>query len=142
MITLSVVLIISMTLFIVVDTRFIGLGWVGDAGGLYYISDIYTPNNNVSYEVFFHGVNFTFMHWIDDPFDPEGEPLTAYFLIEFPDNMSEVINILTGSWDLTHGRYTLPLTAETTINRSPIAGVLYHGYMDSPVGWKFIVSVL
>ncbi len=138
MIVLSVTIIISMTWFIISDTRYLGIGWAGN--GLSYISDIYTPNNNVSYEVSFHGVNFTFMHWTY-PYPAVDETYTAYFLIEFADNSSQVLSFFTGSWWLTSGNMILPLTAKATIGTSPIAGVLYHGYLDRPVGWRFFVSM-
>jgi hypothetical protein len=139
MIIFSVIIIISATWYITADTRYLGIGWAGN--GLSYISDIYTPNNNVSYEVSFHGVNFTFMHWIYPRDAPTDGPYTAYFLIEFADNTSQVLSILTGSWWSTYGSLTLPLTAEATVGTSPIAGILYHGYLDRPVGWRFFVSI-
>ncbi|MHA1965103.1 MAG: hypothetical protein ACXACG_15180 [Candidatus Thorarchaeota archaeon] len=141
MIAFSLALIAGLTLYVVADSRFFGIALVGGGAGLVHASDFYTPNNNVSYEVSFHDVNFTFMYWIYPRDAPTDGPYTAYFLIEFKDNSSEVINIQTGSWWLVHGSMTLPLTAKYTVDTSPIAGVLYHGYMDSPVGWRFIVSV-
>ncbi len=142
MIVLSVTIIISMTWFIISDTRYFGIGWAGN--GLSYISDIYTPNNNVSYEVSFHGVNFTFMHWIYPSYGgapPTDQSYTAYFLIQFADNSSQVLSILTGSWWVTSGTVSLPLSAEATVGTSPIAGILFHGYLDRPVGWRFFVSM-
>lgn len=141
MIVFSLAVITGMTLYVVADSKYLGVALVGGNAGLVYVSDFYTPNNNVSYEVFFHDVNFTFMYWIYPRDAPTDGPYTAYFSIEFKDNSSEVINIKTGSWWLTSGWETQPLTTQCTVGTSPIAGVLYHGYMDSPVGWRFIVSI-
>jgi hypothetical protein len=137
----SLTIMISMTLFLIVDSRFLDVGWIDDAGALANISDIYTSNDNISYSVSFHGVNFTFMHWNYPKSNPPDQLYTAYFLIEFVDNSSQVLYILTGSFWLASGSISLPLTAEATVGTSPIAGVLYHGYMDRPVGWRFFVGM-
>jgi len=141
MIVFSLAVISGLILYVVADSRYFGVALVGGEAGLVYASDFYTPNNNVSYEVSFHEVNFTFMYWIYPRDAPTDGPYTAYFLIEFKDNTSEVISILTGSYWTVHGGLSYPLTTRCTIGTSPIAGVLYHGYMDSPVGWRFIVGI-
>jgi hypothetical protein len=141
MIAVSVAVIAGSTLYVIADSRYFGVALVGGNAGWVYASQFYTPNNNVSYEVIFHDVNFTFMYWIYPRDAPTDGPYTVYFLIEFNDGSSEVISIQTGSYWVVHGSIDLPLAAKYTVGTSPIAGVLYHGYMDNPVGWRFIVSI-
>ena len=140
LIAFSICIIVSMTLFLVVDIHYIGVGWVQDHGGLWYVSERCTPNNNVSYIVTFHSVNFTFMYWTY-PGQIQDADYTVYFLIEFADNSSTVLSILTGSSLFATQLSTRPLVSKTTIDTSPIAGVLYHGYLDNPCSWRFIVSL-
>lgn len=128
------------TLHLIVDSRYLGIALVSGSVGLVYVSDFYTPNDNVTYTVSFHGVNFTFMYWID-PLPLVDIDFTVYFLIAFADNSTEEVNIGTGGYWYAIGGATRPINAKTTVDTSPIAGVLYNGYLDSPVGWRFIVSL-
>jgi hypothetical protein len=139
LIALSICITISMTLFLVVDTRYLGIGCVPYYGGLWYISERYAPTNNVSYSVVFHNVNFTFMYWTY-PGQITDVDYTAYFLIRFADNSSALLNIILGGYWSTYYPGT-PLVSKTTIGTSPIAGLLWHGYLDRPLSWRFIVSV-
>jgi hypothetical protein len=142
MIALSLIILVTITLFVIIDSRFLGIGWASNSVGLCYVSEVYTPNDNISYAVSFHEVNFTFMYWTYPRSGLTEQEYTAYFLIEFSDNSSEVISIRTGGyWYAAFPGNTRPIRAETTIDTSPIAGVLYHGYLDCPVGWRFIVRL-
>lgn len=138
-IALSICIIVSMALFLVIDTRYLGIGCIPDRGGLWYISERYAPTNNVSYSVVFHNVNFTFRYWTY-PGQIMDASYTAYFLIKFADNSSSVLSIAIGSYWSTAYPGLIPLVSSTTIGTSPIAGILWHGYLDRPLGWRFIVS--
>lgn len=141
MIAFSLALLSGSILYVIADSRFLGVALVGGKAGLVYVSDFYTPNNNVTYAVTFHNVNFTFLYWLYPEYLPNDSPYTACFLIEFADNSSEVISIKTGDWFSTHWNIHNPLVSVQTEHSSPTAGVLYHGYMDRPLGWKFLVSI-
>ncbi len=122
------------------NPRYWNQGWVEETGGLSYVSEIYGPESNASYTINFHNVNFTFMYWTY-PYGWLDVAYTAYFLIEFLDNTSEIVTFLTGSWWLTSGSLKRPLFAVAAEHTDPIAGVLAGGYLDSPVGWQFVVSM-
>ena len=140
LVAFSICIMISVTLLLVFDIHYMGVGWVSDNGGLWYISERYTPNDNVSYTVTFHSINYTFMYWTY-PGEIQDADYTVYFSIEFADNSSTVLGILTGSSLFTTQPSTRPLVSKTTIGTSPIVGVLYHGYLDNPCSWRFIVSL-
>jgi len=138
------ILVISLIGFLAyrayLDPRYWGVGYIEETGGMCYVSEIYDAGDNTSYVVYFHNVTFTFMYWTY----PQGAydaDYTAYCLIEFPDNTSEIITFYTGSDWRTSGLLRDPLTAAIADHTSPLAGVLYHGYLDYPCGWQFFVSI-
>lgn len=122
------------------DTRYGGQGYVEETGGLSYVSEKYDSNGNSTYSVTFHDVEFTFKYWYY-PYGVQDYHYTAYFLIEFQDNTSEIISLATGSYWTTSGIVKRPLFAVTTNHTSPIAGVLSGDYLDNPVCWRFVVSI-
>ena len=138
LIALSICIILSGTLFLVFDTRYMGVGWVPDRGGLWYVSETYSSNSNVSYTVIFHEVHFTFLYWTY-PWPLQDADYTAYFLIEFADNSSTTLSISTGSYWFTAYPSMRPLSSITTIDTFPIAGLLYAGNLEP--NWRFIVSL-
>ena len=119
------------------DPRYLGVGMITETGGMSYVSDIYTPNDNVSYSVMFQDVNFTFLYWTYLSYLTD-DYYTAYFRIHFSDNNTEVLNLRTGAYGDTYRN--LPLLVVITVHSSPMAGILYSGYLNSPTGWQFVVS--
>lgn len=147
LVSIPIILVTSLTGFagyssFILDPRYGNQGWVEETGGLSYVSDIYEAGNNASYTVSFQDVKFTFLYWTypsGDNYTVVDASYTAYFLIEFLDDTSEVVSLETGSWWTTSGYLKRQLTAVTTEHDNPKAGVLYGGYLDNPVGWQFVV---
>ncbi|MFW9769358.1 MAG: hypothetical protein ACFFF9_17025 [Candidatus Thorarchaeota archaeon] len=154
--SIVIILISSLVGFVgfnsfIMDTRYGGQGYVEETGGLSYVSEIYYPENNASYTVNFHDVNFTFLYWTypsGNNYTVYDAPYTAYFLITFHvdtqsnlDVVFEVLTLSTGSWWTVSGYLKRPLTAVTTEHDNPKAGVLYGSYLDNPVGWQFVLSM-
>jgi hypothetical protein len=136
-IAISSILAASLVVYVILSPRYLGIGLVSQTGGLSHISTVYTPNNNISYSVVFIDVNFTFLYWTY-PYPLMDAAYTAYFRIQFSDNTTEVIHLNTGSYWANND---WPLSVVNTLHTSPIAGILYSGYLNSPVGWQFIVSL-
>jgi hypothetical protein len=76
------------------------LGSVPDDDGLWYIAGPYQWTDNKSYSVLFHGVNFTFLYYIDDGF--LDVPLPILIRLAFIDGTNEELSIGVGGWTLSN----------------------------------------
>ncbi|MCK5266334.1 MAG: hypothetical protein KAR03_12065 [Candidatus Thorarchaeota archaeon] len=134
---LSAVVIVSV---LVIHPQYLGIGFVADTGGFCFVSEPYGPNDNVSYTVNFHNVEFKFLLWYYPP-GVSDYHYTVYFNITFEDGTTETLTIATGSWWYTGGGLNRPLSGVTTTHTSPTAGVLKGDYLDNPPRWQFTVSI-
>ena len=140
-------LIILMLLSIAIITStlllhplYFGVGLVEDNGGFCFVTEPYGPNDNVSYTVEFHDVEFEFLYWYYPP-EVYDAAYSVFFNITFLDGTIETLTIATGSWWFTSGGLKRPLFGVTTLHTSPTAGILVGDYLDSPVRWQFTVSI-
>ena len=131
----------------IVDSRFLGTGWIPDTGGLCLVSQIYDSNSNESYSVDFGGVTFTFLYWIYLGFveEPNGtssyitdQPNKAYFLVSFDDGAEEILNLNVGGY-VAILPFQVPFGAKTN-HTSPSAGVITANTRELWDKWQFTVS--
>ncbi|MFW9846367.1 MAG: hypothetical protein ACFFD6_06445 [Candidatus Thorarchaeota archaeon] len=103
---IAVVIIVLVSIAVavnaIIDYRLLGIGYVSNR--LCYVSDIQDTNENESYALMFHGVNFTFMYYtLPIYYDENGTgyavpdaPSTAHFMLTYPDDAVAYLNLSIG----------------------------------------------
>ena len=134
---LSVVVVIMMVVlllgFLVVPALF-GMVVLPAQGGLCLLSARYDWNDNSSYSVVFHSVNFTFLY--SSYPDPElrDVPYTAYFVVRFSDGLIENLSLLYSGFGGSS------LHGVVTSHSFPRAGVVTGSIDELWSAWRFTVA--
>ncbi len=117
--------------------------------GLCYISDIQGANDNSSYSVEFHGINFTFLYWYW-PFYGAIENVTWYLaeqrvqvfvLVESSDGFSEVIQLEIDSPGCCIFDPNSILQGFPSSHQSRIFGIATANSEELHSNWVYFVSV-
>jgi len=133
----------------IIDSRFLGTGWIPDTSGMCFVSQIYDANTNESYSIDFMGITFTFLYWTYPPptEGPNGTsiyvtdlPHTAYFLISFDDGDEETLNINVGGY-VGILPFQIPYGPKTN-HTSPSAGVVTANTQELWSKWQFTVNLI
>ena len=143
-----VLILLTILTFSVVDSRFLGTGWIPDTGGFCLVSQSYGANSNSTYSVMFAGVNFTFLYWAYPPpiEGPNGTlititdlPHTAYFLVTFDDDVEEILSLNVGGY-VPLMPFQVPRGAKTN-HSSPSAGVITADTSELWRNWQYTVNL-
>ena len=117
-------------------------------GGYFYISEIQNDNENVSYSIIFHDVNFTFLYWhwpysvLDNVTNYFAEvPLDVFVQVTFSDNTSEILHLVVDSPGSCLIGESPELRGVTTSHSQPRAGVANAETWELQSRWVYTVSV-
>ncbi|MFX0079359.1 MAG: hypothetical protein ACFE8O_08975 [Candidatus Hermodarchaeota archaeon] len=133
LLALAVVPIIAL-----INAQLLGVVWIPALGGVSYISAPYGPNENQTYSVIFHSVNFTFLASTYDYGLLTDMPHTAHFLITFSNGQEENLTL---HYDGFIGTAVLFIRYHWNITNhvSPRAGVITGNSQVLFNGWQFLV---
>ncbi len=132
-----IVMVVVLLGFLVVPVLF-GVVVLPEQGGLCLLSARYDWNENSSYSVVFHSVNFTFLYSSHpDPMIPD-LPYTAHFVVRFSDGLIENLSLVYNGYTALY--FVGSLQGVVTSHSFPRAGVVT-GYTYEIWGaWRFTVA--
>jgi hypothetical protein len=117
----------------------LGVVWVPEQGGWCFVSGVFGENQNQTYSVLFHGVNFTFLGSTCDFGDATDAPSTAHFRVAFGDGGVENLTLrydgyIAIAWLVVHYYWN------ATSHGEPKAGVVTGNSAALFCGWQFWVA--
>ena len=120
-----------------INAQLLGVIWI-PALGVSYVSAPFDPNENQTYSVIFHSVNFTYLGSTYDYGNLMDMPNTAHFLITLSDGQKENLTLhyngFTGM-----ARFFIDYHWNITEHVSPRAGVITGNSEVLFNGWQFLV---
>lgn len=137
--TKILLLVVAIVLILgLISGQLLGIVWIPALGGLCFISAPFGTNENQSYSVIFHSVNFTFLGSTYDYGNLTDAPSTAHFLITFNDGQKENLTLHYGGFipiAVLFIEYHWNITNHVSLRAGVITGnswILYNR-------WQFLV---
>ena len=136
--TLLLLALALVPIIALINAQLLGVVWIPVLGGVSFVSVPYGPNENQTYSVIFHSVNFTYIGSTYDFGTLMDQPRTAHFLITFSDGQKENLTL---HYDGFIGTAVLFIRYHwnTTNHASPRAGVITGNSDVLFNGWQFLV---
>ncbi|MFX1299598.1 MAG: hypothetical protein ACFFAL_06500 [Promethearchaeota archaeon] len=120
------------------NAQLLGIIWIPALGEVSYVSAPFGTNENQSYSVIFHSVNFTFLGSTYDYGELRDLPRTAHFLITFSDGQKENLTLHYNGF-IGLSRFFINYHWNVTNHVSPRAGVITGNSEVLFNGWQFLV---
>jgi len=121
-----------------INAQLLGIIWTPALGGVSCVSAPFGPNENQSYSVIFHSINFTFLGSTYDYGELRDLPRTAHFLITFGDGQKENLTLHYNGF-IGIVRFFINYHWNVTNHVSPRAGVITGNSEVLFNGWQFLV---
>ncbi len=136
--TLLLLALALVPMIALIRAQLLGVIWIPALGGVSYVSAPFGPNENQSYSVIFHSVNFTYLGSTYDYGDLRDLPKTVHFLITFSDGQKENLTL---HYDGLISTAVLFIEYHWNITNhvSPRAGVITGNSQVLSHGWQFLV---
>ena len=136
--TLLLLALALMPIIALINAQLLGAVWIPGLGGVAYVSAPYGPNENQTYSVIFHSVNFTYVGSTYDYGNLMDQPRTAHFLITFSDGQKENLTLHYSGFKPI-SRFFIRYHWTITNHVSPRAGVITGNSEVLFNGWQFLV---
>lgn len=136
--TLLLLALALVPIIALINAQLLGVIWIPTLGEVAYVSIPFGPNENQSYSVMFHSVNFTFLGSTYDYGDLRDLPHTAHFLIIFSDEQKENLTLHYDGFIGT-AVFFIDYNWNITNHVSPRAGVITGNSQVLSHGWQFLV---
>ncbi len=120
------------------NAQLLGITWIPALREVSYVSAPFGPNENQSYAVIFHSVNFTFLGSTYDYGELRDLPRTAHFLITFSNGLNETLTLHYNGF-IGISRFFIEYHWKVTNHGSPRAGVITGNSEVLFNSWQFLV---